>query len=261
MSKFSLPDLELGGFVEELGTKRVWNGWRSFDQFPNPPKASKNLFRTLSQNGSFFLGATVHVQNPALVEMAMLRYIECYIQPVIASYSCLTSSIPLFFTTPKGLAGSWGPITPGLQRRHQRIYLCHRHVSVSPVLKLLHCPCQGYIFVLKRMKKNKKKMMMMMMLADVMVVISWLKPTATKSKKFASVFLFLYVDTTSIQNPGKKTSITASTPTGTRLLLQRKHHKPSRQCRCRHRRPRQRCRVLAFHKTMDSDFLHLVERM
>ena len=259
MSKFSLPDLELGGFVQELGTKRVWNGWRSFDQFPNPPKASKNLFRTLSQNGSFFLGATVHVQNPALVEMAMLRYIECYIQPVIASYSCLTSSIPLFFTTPKGLAGSWGPITPGLQRRHQRIYLCHRHVSVSPVLKLLHCPCQGYIFVLKRMKKNKKKMMMMMMmmLADVMVVISWVKPTATKSKKFASVFLFLC----SIQNPGKKTSITASTPTGTRLLLQRKHHKPSRQCRCQHRRPRQRCRVLAFHKTMDSDFLHLVPRM
>ena len=142
---------------------------------PTLQKHRKTSFGPYPRMEDFFGGATVLVQNP-LVEMAILRYIECYIQPVIASCSCLTSSIPLFFTTPKGLAGSWGPITPGLQRRHQRIYLCHRHVSVSPVLKLLHYPCQGYIFVLKRMKKKKKKkkkmMMMMMMLADVMVVIS-----------------------------------------------------------------------------------------
>ena len=55
--------------------KNLENGWRPFDQFPNPPKASKNLFRTLSQNGSLFWGATVHVQNPAIVEMAILRYL------------------------------------------------------------------------------------------------------------------------------------------------------------------------------------------
>ena len=138
---------------------------------PTLQKHRKPLSDPIPAMEDFFGGATVLVQNP-LVEMAILRYIECYIQPVIASCSCLTSSIPLF-SPPQGLGRILGTHHARTQRRHQRIYFAHRHVSVSPVLKLLHYPCQGYIFVLKRMKKKKMMMMMMMMmLADVMVVIS-----------------------------------------------------------------------------------------
>lgn len=79
MSKFSLPDLELGGFVQELG-KRI-------GPIRSVPQPSKSIEKPLSDpipEWKFFLGATVHVQNSAIVEMAILRYVECFIQPVIA---------------------------------------------------------------------------------------------------------------------------------------------------------------------------------
>ena len=121
MSKFSLPDLELGGFVQELGKRMA--------PIRSVPQPSKSIQKPLSDpipEWKPFLGCYCSCTKSRNSWNGNIEiFIECFIQPVIAVWPQV---IPLFFTTPKGLAGSWGPIMPGLQRCHQRIYLCHRHV-------------------------------------------------------------------------------------------------------------------------------------